>query len=169
MSNSNIKSQNKKIYSAYDDHLQCTINFDPLDDKTKQSFGDECNINIIMHRYEKTGIIESGNIHPPQYGECSAFDFQTSQNIIIQAQNMFNALPAAIRSKFDNDPHTMLGWCDDPQNHQEAVKLGLFPASEAVSEGSTSLIAEVAPTPRKSPTKEPEAPSSNSQGNTLVK
>lgn len=124
---SNIKSQNKQIYGPYDQHITCNL-ITPLgDDKTKQSFQDECDINCIMAKYERTGIIESGNSQQPQYGEASAFDFQQAQNIVIKAEQMFDALPATVRSKFDNDPHTMLNWMDNPENRSEAITMGLLP------------------------------------------
>lgn len=146
-----IKSQNKLIYSAYDIHPVCNLNCPPEEDKTKQSFGDECDINLIVARYLQTGVIESGSSTPAQYGVATAFDFQEAQNIIIQAESMFNALAADVRFKFNNDPVTMLAWIDDPQNEAQAVAMGLLQAAEGVGDGFISPAPEVAPTPPKTP------------------
>jgi phage internal scaffolding protein len=35
------------------------------------------------------------------------------------------ALPAQIRSRFDNDPAKLIDFLENEQNHDEAIKLGL--------------------------------------------
>lgn len=49
---------------------------------------------------------------------------------MIAVQNYFEALPATTRDKFQNDPHAMLTWLGDPNNHDEARKLKLLPPVE---------------------------------------
>ena len=52
-------------------------------------------------------------------------DYHEAQNIVINAQNQFNALNASLRKKFDNDPALFLAFAEDPKNAQELVTLGL--------------------------------------------
>lgn len=155
---STIKTQNKLIYGPYDQHITCDLLTPPGENKTKQSFAEECDINCIMAKYERTGIIESGNSKQPQYGEASAFDFQQAQNLVIQAELSFNALPAGVRSKFDNNAHIMLGWLDNPENRSEAITMGLLPAPTVEKPSPYITSNDVPPMPHQTAPKGAGAP-----------
>lgn len=93
---------------------------------TKQSFADECDINAILNRWQKTGIIDHINQVAPQYIDLSAVsDYHTSLNQVVAAQESFMALPAAIRARFGNDPGAFLAFAADPLNAQSLIDLGL--------------------------------------------
>jgi len=93
---------------------------------TQQSMKDECDINRLMERYRKTGQLPDLVRKNPQYGDFSAVpDFLEAQNVIIRAQEQFDALPAKVRERFGNDPAKMLAFVADPKNGDELVKLGL--------------------------------------------
>ncbi len=92
---------------------------------TKQSFKDECDINKIMAKYQKTGAIAHFNKHQPQYGFASSKDFAESMRIVTSAQQMFADLPSSIRSKFNNQPEQFLEFVQNPDNESEMVSLGL--------------------------------------------
>lgn len=92
----------------------------------KQSFQSECDINTIMSKYQKTGLIEHVQKFQGSYGDfTSVADYQLSLNQVLDAQNAFEALPSAIRARFQNNPGAMLAFLEDPKNRDEAVKLGL--------------------------------------------
>ena len=93
--------------------------------RTKQSFKDECNINNIMARYQKSGAITHVQNNQPQYGFATARTFHESMNIVTKAQSMFAELPSSIRSKFKNDPAQFLDFVQDAGNADELVELGL--------------------------------------------
>lgn len=93
---------------------------------TKQSFADECDINNIMRRYERDGVID----HVKQYGGSYAdvtegFDYHRAMNVVAYAQEMFMSLPASIRSKFSNDPGAFLEFAQNPENLEKMVEMGL--------------------------------------------
>lgn len=93
---------------------------------THQSFKDTCDINLIMARYKKTGLIDHVNTLSQRYGDFSDIgDYQDSLNRIIVASDTFSALPATVRKFFDNDPSQMLAFCSNPDNHEKMVELGL--------------------------------------------
>lgn len=97
----------------------------PNPSKTHQSFKDECDINRIVARYQKTGLLPQVNSQP-QYGDfCTSDDYQTSMNKVLHAQNSFMSLPAKVRARFENDPAKFLDFVYDPENAQELVSLGL--------------------------------------------
>lgn len=99
----------------------------------QQHFKDECDINVIVHRFGLTGELPQG-LRLPTYGDYTGiFDFQTAMNAIREANVNFMQLPAEIRARFDNDPQKYLQFCEeavqaDPKSakHMEAVELGLI-------------------------------------------
>lgn len=94
--------------------------------KTKRAFKEETDINRIMARYEKTGMLPDMIRSDPQYGDFSnAPDYQTALNIAKKAEEQFGALSAKVRGRFNNDPAQMLAFCNNPANAEEMVNLGL--------------------------------------------
>ncbi|QXP08377.1 MAG: internal scaffolding protein [Arizlama microvirus] len=94
--------------------------------RTKQSFKDECDINTLMAKYLKTGHMDHVNQALPRFESVSEVDFQSAQNLIADAKSMFENIPSAIRSRFDNEPGKLLDWVHDPKNVQEAASLGFL-------------------------------------------
>lgn len=98
---------------------------------TKQSHRDECDINVIMKRYEKSGVLPDYGGQQGRYLDCTGAQFQEAMNIIAKGRSIFAELPAAVRARFENDPAKMLDFVNDPENREEALRLGLLkPASE---------------------------------------
>lgn len=139
--------------------------------RTKQSFVKECNINNIMGRWKKTGVLEHLAKHPPMYGDFSqAIDYASAQQLVIDAQARFDALPAHVRLRMDHDPQTFVEFMQDPENHDEAIELGLVnpkkgpKAPETVPEEAG---AGADPTPGAQPPAG-ETPPLDSRGNTPI-
>ncbi len=94
--------------------------------RTKQSHKDECDINIVMARYVKTGNLEHIATAMPRYGDFSEVpDLHTATNQVNEATELFMELPSEIRSRFNNNPAELLDFLADANNKPEAVKLGL--------------------------------------------
>lgn len=97
---------------------------------TKQSFKDECDIHTILRKYNQ-GTIDIPSLNPPRYGDFSNVeDYLTQMNRLTEAQEAFDALPANIRTRFQNDPGKLLEFIGDDENRDEAVKLGLVEKQE---------------------------------------
>jgi len=125
------KAPKPYIRSAYDGRrVRQTLYCDPKQDRTQQSFKDECDINVLMKRYEKTGILPSGRDIPPQFADVTALDFTESMNRVAMVRGVFSQLDARTRARFENDPSQMLDFLADPANSAEAVKLGLLEVPE---------------------------------------
>ena len=112
-------------------------------------FKKECDINVIMAKYQKTGAITHFNKHQAQYGMADGQTFQDAMNLVCEAQEMFNDLPSSIRSRFGNDPAAFLDFVQDESNADEMVKLGLTEGSAeqatvtpVVAEGESSEAAD---------------------------
>ena len=132
---------------------------------TKTSFQEECNINSIMKRFQKTGAITHYAKHAPSYGECTSIDLLDAQLIIANANTMFEELPSSIRKKFDNDPALFLDFVQDEKNQEEMVKLGLKKAP-LVKPGDTDTTqsdpVSTSPKPDKAEPKKDDGPDAKS-------
>lgn len=94
---------------------------------TQQQFKDECDINNIMAKYQKTGEFTGAIRKGGQYGDFSQItDFHDMQNTLIYAQEAFMLLPANVRTRFRNDPGELLNFLQDENNYDEALDLGLL-------------------------------------------
>lgn len=101
---------------------------------TKQSFKDDCDVNRIMSKYQSTGVLEHVKYmkeNSLRYGDFTGFDFRDVCDRIVQAQEMFDALPAKLRYRFENDPAQFLDFVSDVRNKDEMVSLGLIPPSRS--------------------------------------
>lgn len=93
---------------------------------TKQEFKDECDINVLMKRYQKTGLFPQYPGQSPRYvSNIDAPDFLEAQNLVIKAREEFLGLNSELRKRFDNDPAKFYAFVNDPDKAEELVKLGL--------------------------------------------
>lgn len=85
------------------------IGDDPIFDKI-QEFKEQCDIYNILARYENGDLLALGDESQAVYGDVSShdengltIDLLTSDKNISNAVNAFAALPAGVRSMFDDD------------------------------------------------------------------
>jgi phage internal scaffolding protein len=92
----------------------------------QQAFKDECDVNRILKKYDKTGIITHVARAQAQYGDFTQVnEYQVALNTVIQAQASFEELPSSVRKKFGNDPGAFIEFVTNPANADEMVTLGL--------------------------------------------
>jgi len=97
--------------------------------RTKQSFKEQCDINWIMERYNKTGQFPDLVKREGKYGDfSSAGTYQEALNVVRHAEIQFASLSSAVRERFLNDPARFLEFVGDPSNVDEMVELGLATA-----------------------------------------
>lgn len=96
--------------------------------RTRQSASEECDINYIMAKYAKTGMVDHLARHGADYGFASSIDFHGAMNIVTKADQMFADLPAPARERFRGDPAVFLDFVQDESNLDEMIELGLAPA-----------------------------------------
>ncbi len=144
--------------TAYGPHEPALYAFkgDPVS-LTHQSEAPACDINQIMKRFQKTGVLEHQNTFEGKYGDFTdlPMDYHTSVNAVLEADQMFASLPNTIRKKFGNDPGNFLDFVADPKNAAEMVEMGLANAPNDVIERTPAETAEPAPTEPKTARKEP--------------
>ncbi len=98
----------------------------PTPGRTKASFLEECDINFIMNKWKRTGEIPPSNPRAPHYGDFSNVDdYLQAQTRIAEADQAFAALPSWVRQRFQNSPAELIAFLENPDNQDEADKLGL--------------------------------------------
>lgn len=103
------------------------VSFPVEEGMTRQSMKDECDINIIMRKYQKTGAVAHVREFGAFYGDVEPVTFHEAMETIRQANEMFAALPSSVRKRFSNDPSEFLDFVSKPQeNEAELRKLGLW-------------------------------------------
>lgn len=96
------------------------------DGMTRQEFADECDINVLMAGYERTGVLNHFNSAQPQYLDVSDVpDLARAHEVMEAGQAAFMTLPASVRSTFDNDPIAFMEYAADPRNVDQMRKWGL--------------------------------------------
>lgn len=115
--------------------------------KTDQSQAEECDVNRIVDRFMKTGVLP-GTDAQAIYGDFSSpVDLQQALEIVNRAEEQFGSLTAQVRKRFNNDPAEFLAFCSDPGNGEEMVRLGL---AERRAEGEVEADPVEAPLTRRS-------------------
>lgn len=113
-------------------------------DRTQQHLRDEVNINNIIAKYNKTGIIEHVTRNRLKYGEFADLaDYATNLDKVAKAQQSFETLPATLRNEFKNSIEGFFEFIRKPENKEQCVKWGIFdppkdpkPAAPAAGEPS---------------------------------
>lgn len=81
---------------------------------TKQSFKDECDINVIMAKYRKGALVTHLERRQPRWLDVSEItDFRQSVEYLQEVSEWFAGLPAPVREAFDNDPATVVEYMND--------------------------------------------------------
>ena len=100
----------------------------------QQQFKDECDINNIMSKYQKTGLITHVAKHQGDYHDFTVMpDFKTAIDTIHEAEAMFMEIPANIREQFENDPGKFVEFATDDCNYDEMVRMGLIPVEKQMA------------------------------------
>lgn len=104
---------------------------------TQQQFKEESDINTIVDRFMKSGVMPNP-VNMPQYIDYEGvFDFQSAMNTIRQADENFMRMDAKIRARFNNSPQEFLEFFSNAENIPEAIRLGLA-VPNAVAETKVS-------------------------------
>lgn len=98
---------------------------------TQQHFKDECDVNTILKRYARDGLVSHLATRPGAYMDLpDSMELQDAIAIMMRAQEDFDALPSAVRKEFDNDPAKFLAFAEDPENTDRMREMGLLPPLE---------------------------------------
>jgi len=93
--------------------------------KTKSNMKDASDINLIMARYKKTGLINFVDTRQAEYMDSNPINFHDAMNMIAESNSMFADMPAYLRKQFNNDPGKFLEFVHDPENTEKMIEMGL--------------------------------------------
>lgn len=96
------------------------------DGRTQQHMADECDINLIIKRHTPEQLQNIATQNEGRYGDATSLQYHEAQNIITNANTMFEELPSDIRKNFNNDPATFLDFTSDKNNHEEMREMGIM-------------------------------------------
>lgn len=116
-----------KFRNAYERGVKSGLSFEG-DSLTQQHFKDDCDVNKIIDRYTRTGVVPAELIQQSEgvYGDFSNVgDFLAAQQSVLNARQSFEALPSSIRRRFNDDPAQLIAFMSDENNYDEALSLGL--------------------------------------------
>lgn len=121
------------IYDRYNRPVGEQLEFE-MPSLTEQHHKDDCDVNQILKRFLKTGILDSRNVKTPLYGDFSGApsDYRQAVELLNEARARFMNLPAEVRERFGNDPGAVLDFLENPENRAEAEKLGLIAVKREV-------------------------------------
>lgn len=99
------------------------------DGLTRQEFKDECDINVLLAQYERTGVLPANRAPGEgQYLDLSDVpDLQKAFDIIQKAEAAFMTLPASVRKEFDNDAMRFVAFAEHPDHIDKMREWGLAP------------------------------------------
>lgn len=121
--------------------------------RTKQSFKDECDIQNILSRYHKTGMVSHLAAGVPRFVDVSEVgSYREAMERMLAAKDYFMKLPAKVRAEFNHDPaeYVELLSSEGAQERLEELAAELYPRK-------APKAPERAPEPVVTPP-EPEAP-----------
>jgi len=119
----------------------------------KQSMRDECDINLIVDRYRKSGAVSHLARGVPQFSDVSQVgDYRTAIENARAAEEFFSKLPAKLRAAFSNDVAEYLEALQDPGAADRLEKLAdeFYPSRRAretrkASEAAAAAVSEAPP------------------------
>lgn len=100
---------------------------------TRQEFAAECDINTLMEKYEKTGLLTPQMLssREPSYLDVSDVpDLQSALALVRDAETAFMTLPARTRLQFENNPLKFVAFAEDPANIDQMREWNLAPPKE---------------------------------------
>ncbi len=114
--------------------------------RTKQNHRDECDINNILARYQKTGVLDFVNKHEGQYGDVSSVEFQSAMDMVAEQKERFAELPSKVRNEFGNDPSQYLEFIATAGD-DEKIRLGLIEKAkpDVVEKAAPGVVEKAAP------------------------
>lgn len=120
----------KEIYSIFALPRYPGITFEGVS-RTQQHFKDDCDVNIIIDRFMKTGVAPqiAEGFHYSDVSEVG--DFRQQMEAVRHGQETFESLPSQVREQFKNDAAAFFEFVSDPDNLSALQDMGLAPKSSA--------------------------------------
>lgn len=100
--------------------------------KTRQADLDSADINKIVKRFERDGIVPLNERSGLYLDVSEVGDYRSALELVRKADEYFAQLPAESRAMFGNDPAQFLDVVNDPTQLELLVKAGVVPKDEVI-------------------------------------
>lgn len=99
--------------------------------KTEQSYKDDTDINRLLEPAMRKGLLRHVARFVGEYDDIPVESFQDAQFVVSKGKNMYEALPARVRAKF-NGPGEFMEFVQNPDNKPWLKKHGLLKGLDGV-------------------------------------
>lgn len=99
---------------------------------TEQAHKDQCDINLILEDYTRTGFMRHARENKGRYDDVSAVDFQKAMETVANVKSMFEGLPSEIRKEFNGDPANFLNYVQNPENAKVLEQRGILAGNDGI-------------------------------------
>lgn len=115
-----------ELRSMYVKHEPIRVHFHKPS-RTKQEFKNDCDINQILKRFSRTGVVP-GTIKKPAFLDCTTIpNLQDALHLMKDAEHAFMKLPAVVRKHFDNNAIAFVDYALDPKNIDQLREWNIVP------------------------------------------
>ncbi len=94
-----------------------------LHGKTKQSQKDECDINMLLERYQRNASLGHLEKYGGQYGNYAEYDFENHVTKIAEMNTIFEQLPAEVKKDFGQSTNKFFEFVTNPENAERLPEL----------------------------------------------
>lgn len=98
--------------------------------RTRPEFAREVDVNVIMGKFRRGEAIQHFQQFGARYGDASPVDLSDAMILLRKSEELFMALPADLRKRFKNDAREFFEFVQNPDNQQEAYRLGIGPVPD---------------------------------------
>lgn len=114
--------------------------------RTKQSFKDQCDVNIVVKRYATEGVLSHAMTREPSFGDFThAEDLHAALTRVRDAQTEFDSLSSDVRKAADNDPVQLLHMLADEDGAKILQEAGMELGLDLAEDGQVEPKAQAAP------------------------
>lgn len=130
MAKEQTKEQKKELYSFLHPHRRRVQTPMPEGSIVQSEFAKEADINYLVEKHVRAGIPFPTQTLQDFRDVSGAVDFQAAQDIIIKARETWYALDPKIRRHFGDLPQNFLSALEDPERHEELIRLKVIKRPE---------------------------------------
>ncbi len=113
--------------------------------RAKQSMRDECDVNLIVAQYVKTGFLSHVSVGFPLWVDVSEMtDFRDAIEHVRSMARYFAGLPATVRSRFENDAVSLMEYLESGASEEDLHALGLEVLGDRRGRSQNSRTGDVA-------------------------
>ncbi len=117
----------KTFTNLTEQRVRNSISFKESKSMTDQSAKKQTDINSIMANYAKTGLLPVQQEKVARYiDNTQIMPLEQAHELVRDAMNLFEELPAQIRKLMDNKPENMVNFIKDPENKDILIKYNVL-------------------------------------------